>query len=133
MIHDRRVRRGVRRALQAIAEMSAGGLHPTGRRVLRHMVETEGTGTSMGHVNTALRLWRRERLQVERPRIRSIGRWLGTCSDDGFRLVAGMVRSESRVRWWRRIELIRAAGEAVWRERYHAAIEGRILDGRWRP
>ena len=132
MVSDCRIRRGVRRALQAIAVIQSRGLAPTGRRVLRQMVEADGSGTSMCHVTVALQLWRRDRLQLERSRIRSIGRWIGTCSDDGFRLVAGMVRSESRIRWWRRTELIGAAEETTWRRRYRFTATGRILDGRCR-
>lgn len=132
MVSDCRIRRGVRRALKAIAAIQSHGLAPTGRRVLQHMIEAEGSGTSMRYVTMALQLWRRDRLRLERSRIRSIGQWLATCSDDGFRLVAGMVRSESRIRWWRRTELIDATEEATWRRRYRFTATGRILDGRWR-
>lgn len=132
-IRDRRTRRGVRRALEAIVAMAAAGLEPSGRRVLRHMIESEGTGTSMGHVTAALQLWRRERLQAERPRLQRFRRWLGGFSDDALRLLRRMLRDERRLRWMRRIQLIRAGEEEMWRERHRMAVEYRMGCGRWRP
>lgn len=131
-IRDRRVRRGVRRALRAIVAMAEAGLEPSGRRVLRHMIETEGTGTSMGHVTAALQLWRRERLRLERPRLNRFGLWLGGFSEDALRLLWRMLRDERRLRWMRRIQLIEARDEETWRERYRIAVEYRMGLGRWR-
>lgn len=132
-IQDRRIRRGVRRALRAILAMAEAGLEPSGRRVLRHMIETGGTGTSMGHVTTALQLWRRARLHSERPRLHRFRGWLGGFSDDALRLLWRMLREERRLRWMRRIHLIQAGEEARWRERYSLAVDYGMGFGRWRP
>lgn len=131
-IQDRRVPQGVRRALRAIVAMAETGLEPSGRRVLRQMIETGGTGTGMGHVTAALQLWRRERLRLERPKLHRFGMWLGGFSDDALRLLWRMLREERRLRWMRRIQQIEARDEETWRERYRMAVEYQMGLGRWR-
>lgn len=95
---DDEMPQGVRKSLRAILEMDRKGIEPTGRAVLRYLLEAEGEATSMNMATIALQLWRRDRLQAERPEIDRIGHWLSTCSDDALLFVLRMARDEYRTR-----------------------------------
>lgn len=95
---------GVRKSLRAILEMDRKGIEPTGRAVLRYLLESEGAATSMNMATIALQLWRRDRLQSERPEIDRIGHWLSTCTDDALRFVLRMTRDEYRNRSMRKAD-----------------------------
>jgi uncharacterized protein (UPF0147 family) len=105
-MNDDEMPQGIRKSLRAILEMQKQGIEPTGRGVLQHLLEAAGEATSMNMATAALQLWRRERLQDERPEIDRVGLWLTTCSDDALRFVARMVRDEQRARNLRRIKAI---------------------------
>lgn len=101
---DDEMPQGVRKSLRAILEMDSKGIEPTGRAVLRYLLEAEGEATSMNMAAIALQLWRRDRLQAERPEIDRIGHWLSTCTDDALRFVLRMTRDEYRNRSMRKAD-----------------------------
>ena len=131
-MNDDEMPQGIRKSLRAILEMQKQGIEPTGRGVLQHLRDASGEATSMNMATAALQLWRRERLQDERPEIDRIGLWLTTCSDDALRFVARMVRDEQRSRNLRRLKVIDDDGVRSMRQARRMRVYRTTSEGRKR-